>query len=730
MSLSLLVSAPRLPAAGTLIFACTALWLAVIPALRAADADSTGGGAAANPLLEPSTLPLGYPQFDRIKSGDFLPAFDVTMAEELKQVDAIANNPAAPTFDNTLVALEKSGLRYQRVQAIFSNLVGANGDDALRAVEKTMAPKMAAHADAIELNGKLFARIEAVYEQRDRLGLDPESKHLVERYYKDFVRAGAKLGEADKERLKQMNQRIAALETEFAQNVQNESNAEAIVVSDRAELAGMSPDEIAATEAAAKETHHDGKYVIALMNTSGQPALASLENRALRERIEQASLARCSHGGPYDNRAVVAELARLRADRAALLGYRTYADYFLDDETAGSVATVNKLLADLARPAVANARREAADMQALIDAGHGGFKLAAWDWDFYAEKVRKARYDFDESQLKPYFELNHVLFDGVFYAAHQLYGLTFKERHDLPVYEPTVRVFDVFDANGAPLAIFIADYFARPAKRGGAWMNSYVDQSTLLGRKAIVANHLNIPQPPPGQPALLTFDEVTTMFHEFGHALHGMLSDVRYPRFSGTDVPRDFVEFPSQVNEMWAVWPEVVKHYARHYQTGAAMPQELLEKMLATRKFNQGFMTTEYLAASLLDQAWHQLTPDQVPNADGVVAFEAAALHRAGVDFPPVPPRYRSTYFLHIFNNDFSAGYYSYIWAEVLDADSVEWFKTHGGLTRANGDHFRQTLLSRGGTDDAMKLFHAFTGRDPYIEPLLERRGLVTAPAK
>ncbi len=689
-----------------------------------AQAGDAGAQLGSNPLLERSPLPFEYPQFDQIKPEHFLPAFEVTMAEQLKEVGAIADNSEPATFDNTIVALERAGQRYRRVISTFSNLVGANSNDALKVIEKTMAPKFAAHSDAIRLNGKLFARINAIYGQREKLGLDPESTRLIERYYKDFVRAGAKLSDADKERLKTMNQQLAALETAFAQNVQNESNASAIVVADRAELKGMSPAEIAATEAAAKRANKPGEYVIQLVNTSGQPPLASLESRALREKIDEASLARCNHGGQYDNRATVAQIAKLRAERAELLGYATHADYVLAEQTAGNVATVNKLLADLAKPAVANARREAADMQAIIDAEHGGFQLAAWDWDYYSEKVRQAKYAFDESQLKPYFELNHVLLDGVFYAAHQLYGISFKERHDLPVYEPTVRVFDVTDADGTPLAIFIGDYYARPAKRGGAWMNAYVSQSGLLGTHPVVANHLNIPKPADGEATLLTFDEVTTMFHEFGHALHGMFSHVKYPRFAGTQVPRDFVEYPSQVNEMWATWPEVLKHYAKHYQTGAPMPQELVEKVFATRKFNQGFATTEYLAASLLDQAWHQLKPDQVPAGDGVMAFEAEALHKAGVDFAPVPPRYRTTYFVHVFKNDYSAGYYSYIWAEVLDADSVEWFKAHGGLTRANGDHFRQTLLSRGGSAEAMQLFHDFSGRDPYVEPLLKRRGL------
>ena len=678
---------------------------------------------SANPLVAESTLPYQLPPFDRIKDEDFAPAFEQGMAGEREEVDAIARNPALPSFENTVVALERSGLLRKRVDRTFSNLNDAHTDPVMLQVERAMAPRLAAQQDAIHLNTALFARIQALYAARDHLGLDPESARLLERYYKDFVRAGARLSEADKTRLKAMNAELAALEATFGQNVLKETNAAAVIVDDRAELAGLSPGEIATTEAAAHAEKRDGKFVLRLANTSGQPALASLENRTLRQRLQLASVNRCRHGGEFDNRAVVLRIVRLRAERAVLLGYPNHAAYALEEQTAGSVAAVNKFLAELAPAAVANARREAAEMQAIIDREHGGFALAPWDWDFYAEKVRRARYAFDEAQLRPYFELNHVLHDGVFFAAHRLYGLTFQERHDLPVYQPDVRVFEVFDADGTPLALFLGDYYARPSKRGGAWMSAYVDQSGLRGTRAVVANQLNIPKPPAGEATLLTFDEVTTMFHEFGHALHGMLSHVRYPRFSGTEVPRDFVEFPSQGNEMWAVWPEVVKNFARHYQTGDPMPSTLLDKMLATQKFNQGFMTTEYLAAALLDQAWHQLTPAELPV--DVDAFEAAALRRAGMDFAPVPARYHSTYFSHIYSgDDYSAGYYSYIWAEVLDADAVEWFKQHGGLTRANGDHLRQTVLSRGGSADAMILFRDFTGGEPYIAPLLARRGL------
>ena len=496
---------------------------------------------------------------------------------------------------------------------------------------------------------------------------------------------------------------------------------------DRAQLAGLTDNEIAAAAKAAKDEHQDGKFAIRLQNTTGQPALGSLQDRALRQRIMEASLARNSKGGSFDNKAVVLRITGLRAERAQLLGYPNHAAYQLEDQTAGNVSTVNKLLADLAPPAVANARKEAADMQTVVDQEKGGFQIASWDWDFYSEKVRKARYAFDESEIRPYFELNHVILDGVFFAAGKLYGLTFKERHDLPVYQPDVRVFEVYDADGQPLALFLGDYYARPSKRGGAWMTAYVEQSGLFKTKPVVANHLNIPKPADGQPTLLTYDEVRTAFHEFGHALHGMFSNVKYPRFSGTTVPRDFVEYPSQVNEMWAIWPEVLKNYAKHYQTGEPIPQPLLDKVLAAEKFNQGFKTTEYLSASILDQSWHQLAPADMPK--DAVAFEASALQKAGVDFAPVPPRYRTFYFSHIFASGYSAGYYSYLWSEVLDADTVEWMKQNGGLKRENGDRFRQMLLSRGGSSDALGLFKQFVGRDPYIEPLLERRGLTATPA-
>ena len=677
---------------------------------------------ASNPFAKQSSLPLNYPVFDKIKDEHFLPAYAAGMRAQLREVDAIANSKAAPTFDNTIVAMERSGQLLGRVSAVFSNLQTANTNDRLDAIDREMSPKLAAHNDAIYLNPKLFQRVKTLHDKRAGLKLDAESLHLLERVYKEFVRAGANLSEADKQKLKAYNGEIASLQSEFSQRVLKEANASALVVGTREELAGMSEAEIAAAAAEAEKRGQKGKYAIAIVNTSSQPALASLTNRQTRERLMAASLNRGSRGGEFDTRQLVLKLAKLRAERAALLGYPNYAAYSQELETAKNPAAVNKLLGELAGPAVNNAKKEAAEIQKVIDAEKGNFQVASWDWPIYQDKVRAAKYNFDENQLRPYFELNRVLVDGVFFAATKEFGITFKERKDLPVYDPDVRVFDVFDHDGKQLAIFLFDPYARANKQGGAWMNEYVSQSSLLKRRPVVGNHLNIPKPPAGEPTLLTYDEVRTAFHEFGHALHGMFSNVKYPHFSGTSVPRDFVEYPSQVNEMWAIWPEVLANYARHHKTGAAMPKELLDKVVASKKFNQGYLTTEYLAASLIDQRWHQLTPGEIPT--DVLAFEAKALKDAGADFAPVPPRYRTTYFSHSMNGGYSAGYYAYLWSEKLDADTVEWFKQNGGLSRKNGDHFRKTLLSRGGTADAMDLFRNFRGRDPIIEPLLERRGL------
>ncbi|NIJ94907.1 peptidyl-dipeptidase Dcp [Xanthomonas campestris] len=711
-----------------LAFALAASLGLAMPSYSIAAPATTQAATHANPFFADSTLPLHYPQFDKITDSDFAPAFDAGMAEQLKEVDKIANQKAKPSFDNTLIALEKSGATLDRATTVFFNLVGADTNDARKKLQADYSAKFAAHRDAISLNGKLFARIQTLYDQRSQLGLDAQGVRLVEKYYSDFVRDGAKLSDADKTTLKAMNAELANLGTTFSQNVLAEVNAAAVVVDDVKQLDGLSEEQIAAAAEAAKARKLDGKYVIALLNTTGQPPLTQLKNRELRKKIYDASVSRGSHGGQYDNTALVARIMKLRADKAKLLGFPTYAAYSLENQTAKTPEAVNAMLGKLAPAAVANAKREAADLQAMIDkeqkaARKPSFKLEAWDWAYYSEKVRQAKYNFDESQLKPYFELKNVLENGVFYAANQEYGLTFKQRTDLPTYRDDITVYDVFDADGKQLAIFIADMYARESKRGGAWMNSYVSQSALTGDKPVVANHLNIPKPPAGQPTLLTWDEVTTMFHEFGHALHGMFSDVKYPYFSGTSVPRDFVEFPSQVNEMWADEPSILKNYAKHYQNGTPMPQALLDKVIAASKFNQGFATTEYLGAAMLDQNWHQISASQVPDAAGVMAFEAKALQQDGIAYAPVPPRYKTPYFSHIMGG-YAAGYYAYIWSEVLDANTQQWFKQHGGLSRANGDRFRQTLLSRGGSVDAMELFQNFAGHAPQIEPLLEKRGL------
>ena len=675
-----------------------------------------------NPFFVESSLLHQLPPFNQIDTGHYLPAFERGIAEQLDETNVITNTPDAPSIENTLVALERSGRLLDRVATTFFILATADTNDAMNEMHPEIARRLAVHRDQILLNPALFERVKTLHAQRKMLDADEESHRLIEEYYTDFVRAGAELSESEKARMKVINAELATLQATFGQNVLDEVNASTVVVDTREELTGLSDNQIAATAEAAKASGLEGKYVVALLNTSGQPALSSLENRVLRQRITRASLVRNSQGGEFDNRAVISRMAHLRAERAALLGYPNHAAYVLEEETAQTVDAVNMRLASLVAPAVANAEREVADLQ-LFAAGDG-IAVEAWDWAYYSEKVRGARFDFEAFELRPYFEMDNVLQNGVFFAANRLYGLTFEERRELPVYHPDVRIWEVFDGDGSPLGLFITDYYARPSKRGGAWMSSYVSQSHLFGTRPVIANHLNVSKPPEGEPTLLTFDEVETMFHEFGHALHGLFSDVRFPYFAGTSVPRDFVEYPSQVNEMWATWPAVLENYATHHETGEPMPRELFDKVLATETFNQGFATSEYLAASLLDQAWHQLGVDDVPGAEEVEAFEAAALEAAGVALATVPPRYRSTYFSHIWSGGYSAGYYSYIWSEVLDADTVDWFKTNGGLTRRNGDHFRRTLLSKGGSRDSMTLFLDFRGARPDIGPLLARRGL------
>ncbi|MFW5899339.1 MAG: M3 family metallopeptidase, partial [Jiangellaceae bacterium] len=631
-----------------------------------------------DPFLAPSNLPYQLPPFDRIRDEHYLAAFERGMAEQRTEITAITGNAAAPTVDNTLVALESSGRLLQRVSAVFFNQVSSDTNDELQRIQREVAPRLAAHEDAMHLDAELFDRIRALYEDRDSLDLDPETYRLLERYHSDFVRAGATLDAASQQRLRAINEELSALSTTFQQNLLADTNDSAVIVDDVAELDGLSKEAVAAAAEAARARGMDDGYVLELVLPTSQPCLASLTDRALRKRVMRASLGRGSNGNEHDNSSTVLRMAALRAERARLLGYPDHATYVLADRTAKTPQDVDALLGQLVPPAIANVRAEAEALQAAIDADGAGFILEPWDWALYSERVRKANFDVDAADLRPYFELERVLRDGVFFAANRLYGITLAERQDLPAHHPDARVFEVHDADGSPLGLFIGDYHARESKRGGAWMSTLVDQSDLLGTRPVAVNNLNIPKPPPGEPVLLTFDEVRTAFHEFGHALHGLLSAVRYPRFSGTSVSRDFVEYPSQVNEMWATWPEVLERYARHHRTGKPMPRELLDRLLESRRWGEGFKTTEYLAATLLDQAWHRLAPDEVP--DDVAAFERSALRRAGVEFEPVPPRYRTTYFQHIWGSGYSAAYYSYIWSEVLDADTVEWFTENGGL--------------------------------------------------
>lgn len=682
-----------------------------------------------NPFAAPSPLPYGLPDYTRIRTEHYLPAVVHGMAEHRAQVEVVATDPSEPTAENTLVALERAGRTLHRALTAFFNSSSADSSPELDALEEEIAPRLAAHLDAIHLDRRLFARLEALVAQVEAgtLTLEPDTAWLLERTHTAFVRAGVRLDEAAQERLRELNARITTLATVFGREVLAATNAAAVLVTDEAELDGLPDDARAAAARAARERGHDSGWLLELQLPTGQPQLVTLRDRGVRERLFRASVSR-GLSGEHDTRATLLELARLRAERAQLLGYRHHAAYVAEDATARSAEAVADILGRLAPAAVANARREADELTAALHEDHPGATLEPWDWAYYAERVRSRARALDETALRPYLELDRVLHEGVFRAATALYGLTFTERTDLVGYHPDVRVFEVHDADGSGLGLFLADYWTRESKRGGAWMNNLVDQSTLLGEPPVVVNNLNIPKPPDGQPTLLTWDEVTTMFHEFGHALHGLLSAVRYPSQSGTEMPRDFVEYPSQVNEIWAWEPQVLQAFAVHHETGEPMPSAWVETLLAGRQDGEGFKTTEYLAAALLDQAWYRLSPDEVPtDPEQVEAFEAAALERAGVAFAPVPPRYRSAYFNHVFSSGYSAGYYSYIWSEVLDADTVEWFRENGGLRRENGDVFRARLLSRGGSVDPMDSFRDLRGRDPQIAPLLERRGLTAA---
>ena len=679
--------------------------------------------APGNPLFEASTLPMQAPPFDKIRDRDYQPAIEEGMSRQLAEVESIANNREAPTFENTLVSLEESGELLTRASRIFFAIAGANTNDTLQAVQVELAPKLAAHSDAIYLNPRLFNRVKAIYDARTTSELDPVQIRLVEKTYTDFVRAGAELTEDDQTKLRALNKEESTLSTEFQNKLLAGTNAAAVEVDDVAQLDGLGEGGTAAAADAAKEKKlADGKYLLTLQNTTQQPVLGSLKNRDLRLKVLEASETRSSKGDENDTRAIIQRLAKLRAERAKLLGYSSFAAYSLADQMAETPEKAVKLMTDMVPAATARAHSEAVKIQKMIDADKGGFKLTAADWDLYSDQVRKAEYDLDESQVKPYFELNRVLNDGVFFAANKMYGITFKERTDLPVYHPDVRVFDVFDADGSQLALFYADFFKRPSKGGGAWMDVFVEQDGLTGTKPVVFNVCNFTKPADGQPALLSFSDATTMFHEFGHALHGMFSNVKYPSIAGTSTSRDFVEFPSQFNEHWALEPTVFANYAKHHETGEPMPQALVDKIIKARAFNQGYATVEYLAAALLDQAWHQL-PADAPLQD-VDQFEIDALNRFKINVAEVPPRYKTPYFAHIWGGGYSAGYYAYLWSEVLDHDAFEWFKENGGMTRENGQTFRDQVLSRGNSEELAAMYKAFRGKDPSVEPLLEFRGL------
>ena len=674
-----------------------------------------------NPFATRSTLEYELPPFALIRDEHYLPAFYAGMQEQLNEVATIIANPDI-TFENTIVALEVSGGILSRVKAVFDNKAGSDTNPTIQAIKSEISPKLAAHSDEIRLNPKLWQRIKWLQENSSQLGLATEDAWILQRYYRDFEFAGANLTEAQKAEVKNINEKLSELSSEFTEKVLADTNDSAIVVDAVTELEGLSDLEIASAKLAAQARGLDGKWLIKAVNFTGNPVLARLKNRTLREKIMQASLVRCARGNDHDTRAIIVEMTGLRARKAAIFGATSYAEYVMRERTAKSPFNVHAMLKKIAPAAVAMARKEGAALQSAIDTQGETFELASWDWDLYTEEIRASQFEVDSAALKAYFELEKVLWDGVFFAATKLYGFTFKERPDLVTYHPEARAFEVFNEDGSKLGLFIGDFYTRDSKRGGAWMNSFVKQNYLLGQYPVVINNLNIPKPPQGEPTLVSFDFLTTLFHEFGHALHGLFSNVKYPRVAATGVERDFVEFPSQVNEMWIFWPEVIDNFAVHYQTGEKLPKEIIDRINSSSTFNQGHDTTAYLQASVLDLALHEI-PDEYVIED-VLEFEHNALAAYGFDYAPVPTRYRSTYFSHIFTNDYSAGYYGYIWSEVLDADTVDWFHENGGLTRANGDHFRSQLLSRGGSLDSMQMYRNFRGRDAQIDPLLKRRGM------
>lgn len=678
---------------------------------------------ADNAFAVPSTLTFHAPAFDRIKEEHYKPAFLAGMRQQLDEMSAIANMEAAPTFDNTIVAMEKSGLLLTRVRNVFSNLTSAHKSEGLQNIETELAPLQAAHSDNIYLNKKLFSRVEALWNARASLNLTPEQSEVLKQHFENFVRAGAKLSDEQQARIRSLNEQLSKLETKFEENLLAISKERAVVIDDVKELDGMSAGDVAAAGAAAKERGLDGKYLLQFDNTTRVPLLSSLNNRSVRQRLWEASAYRgLGRDGGVDNRPLVLEIAQLRAERAKLLGYEDHASYKLQNQMAETPAAARKMLADLVPGVKARVEVEAKDLEAMIRESGQSHELAPWDWEYYAEKVRKTRFEVDEAAVKPYFELESVLQNGVFFTMNKLYGISFRERKDLPVYHPDVRVFDVLDKDGSQLGLFYADYFKRDTKRGGAWMSNFVDQARLLHEKPVIVNCLNIPRPAAGEPALISFDNVTTLFHEMGHALHGMFSDCEYPSVSGTATPRDFVEFPSTFEEDWAIQPAILANYAKHYKTGEQIPKDLLDKVIRASKFNQGFDTMEYISAALLDLEWHSLTSEEIPT--DVEAFEAAALSKVGVNISAVPPRYRTTYFAHIWSGGYSSSYYAYLWSEVLAADAFAHMMAKGGCTSENGDLFRQEILSRGSSREPMDSYRAFRGSEPSVDALLKRRGL------
>jgi len=678
---------------------------------------------AENPFAAPSPLALQAPPFDDIRVEHYLPAFMTGIQQQLQEMKAIADQSETPTFDNTIAPMEQSGTLLTRVELVFSNLTSANTSKPLQRIQAELAPLLAAHSDNILLNRKLFKRVEKLYESRQSLTLTGEQQEVLRRHYEDFVRAGARLPKEQQDRIRSLNEQLSTLQTKFRDNLLAATKERSVTVDDVAELDGLSDAQVAAAAAKAKERGNDGQYVLEITNTTRVPILKSLNHRGLRRRVWESSANRAlGQNGGIDNRGLVLEIAQLRAERAKLLGFENHAAYKLQNQMAKTPEAARKMLTDLVPGVVARVNQEAADLRAKIKQSGAGHQLEPWDWEYYAEKVRKDRFDVDEAQVKPYFEMNNVLEQGVFFTMKKLFGIEFQERRDLPVYHREVRVFDVMDSDGSQIGLFYIDFFSRDSKRGGAWMSAYVKQSDMLNQKPVIVNVLNNPRPAEGEPALISFDNVTTMFHEMGHAVHGLFSDVTYPSVSGTATPRDFVEFPSTFEEDWAIQPDILRNYARHHETGEPIPPELLTKVIQASRFNQGFDTLEYLAAAILDLEWHTLSAEEIP--DDIEAFELATLKKYGIDIPAVPPRYRTAYFAHIWGGGYAAAYYAYIWSEVLAADAFAHMLSRGGATRQNGSFFRREVLSRGSSRDPMDSYKAWRGSAPTIDPLLIRRGL------